>query len=417
MPSVFQWTKVNPLAEVRQRRLEHRRQQLVKVIQPVTHDNETADCMIMTDNQYFFPDEISDVTIEIGLQSFDPALQDNFTDMQVEIEMNTEQENNSADEGRLLAKEKQHTSVATQTLDSPPFTVERFVEDDDGIHYYTGLENYQKFQFVLSTLGNAAYNLKYRWKGCKKLTVTDQFFLTLIKLRVHPPNFELSRMFNISESTVANIFHTWICFLACQWRELNIWPSRELINFFMPADFKALFPSTRVIVDGLECPIKKPKDAISQQVTFSQYKNRNTVKALVGASPGGLVTFVSNAYGGSASDRQIIERSNLMRMCNANDSVMADKGFNVQDIFAPFNIHVNIPTFLKNHNQFDGTTLSRDRKIASKRVHIERIIGLAKTYKILCHPLNEGETQLGSHVLFVCFMLCNFRSCIVPVTA
>lgn len=53
---------------------------------------------------------------------------------------------------------------------------------------------------------------------------------------------------------------------------------------------------------------KKP---LAQQATWSTYKNKNTTKILVGASPGGLVTYVSEAYGGSASDRAIVERSDL----------------------------------------------------------------------------------------------------------
>ena len=36
----------------------------------------------------------------------------------------------------------------------------------------------------------------------------------------------------------------------------------------------ALRPS-RVIVDGMECPIKKPKEPVGQQATFSTYKNIN----------------------------------------------------------------------------------------------------------------------------------------------
>ena len=47
-----------------------------------------------------------------------------------------------------------------------------------------------------------------------------------------------------------------------------------------------------------------------------------------------LIRYSTNAYGGSTSDRQIVERGNLVQMCNNNDSVMADKGFNVQDLFA-----------------------------------------------------------------------------------
>jgi hypothetical protein len=132
---------------------------------------------------------------------------------------------------------------------------------------------------------------------------------------------------------------------------------------------------------------------------------------LAGATPGGLMSYLSPAYGGSSSDRQIVERTTL---CDKGDSIMADKGFNVQDIFAPYDVTINIPTFFKNKNRMSSKTVQRDRKISSKRVHIERIIGLAKTYKILKQSLNTTETKLASEIIFCCFMLCNFRPCIVP---
>jgi len=48
---------------------------------------------------------------------------------------------------------------------------------------------------------------------------------------------------------------------------------------------------------------------------------------------------------------------------------MVDKGFNIQGILAPYDVHVNIPTFLKKGNRFAPKTLARDRNIASKHVH------------------------------------------------
>ena len=96
---------------------------------------------------------------------------------------------------------------------------------------------------------------------------------------------------------------------------------------------------------------------------------------------------------------------------------MADKGFNVQDIFAPMDVTVNIPTFFKKRNRMSGETVIKDRSIASKRVHVERIIGLGKTYKILCNPLNQTEITLSSDIIFVVYMLVNFRNCIVPRNA
>ena len=308
-------------------------------------------------------------------------------------------------------------STCTQTSTWPSLCVEKFIYDPPGIMFYTGLQTYEVFIFVLATLGNAVYELNYLYYRSEQLSVENQLFLTLIKIRQHKTNFELSRLFNISETAVVNIWVTWVNFMAKQWREVNMFPDRDIVRFFSPLGFKAKFPSTRIIIDGTECPVMKPKSPIAQQATFSTYKNRNTIKLLVGAIPGGLVNYVSPAYGGSTSDRQICERSNLLTLCDKGDSIMADKGFNVQDLIAPYDVTINIPTFFRKKNRMTGKTVLKDRAISSKRVHIERIIGLAKTYKILKEPLNVTETKLASEITFVCFMLCNCKPCIIPETS
>ena len=97
---------------------------------------------------------------------------------------------------------------------------------------------------------------------------------------------------------------------------------------------------------------------------------------------------------------------------------MADKGFNVQDIFATSDVTINIPTFFKKKkNRMSGNTVIKDRKIANKRVHIGRIIGLAKTYKILTEPMTSTETKMATEIMYICFMLCNLRPCIVSPDA
>ena len=66
--------------------------------------------------------------------------------------------------------------------------------------------------------------------------------------------------------------------------------------------------------------------------------------ASVGVSPGGLCSYMSDAYGGSTSDRQIVERSSLPQMCDPGNS-MSDKGFDVHDIVVSSNVIVNMPIF------------------------------------------------------------------------
>jgi len=150
----------------------------------------------------------------------------------------------------------------------------------------------------------------------------------------------------------------------------------------MPADFKRKFSQTRVILDATEIPIQKPTSLRDQSSTWSNYKNKNTLKSLVGISPKGVVTFVSEAYGGSASDHQIVERSELMKtqQFECGDSITADRGIMVQDLFATKNVAVNTPTKMKGKNQLPSNIVDRDRRVSSKRVHVERIIGLAKTF-------------------------------------
>lgn len=117
--------------------------------------------------------------------------------------------------------------------------------------------------------------------------------------------------------------------------------------------------------------------------------------------------------GGSASDRQVVERSALTTLCAPNDSIMADKGFNVQDIFACKDVQINIPAFFKKKNRLSPATRHKDKKIASKRVHVEKIIGMAKVFRICKSHLGILETKLATQIITVCFYLCNFRKTIV----
>ena len=88
----------------------------------------------------------------------------------------------------------------------------------------------------------------------------------------------------------------------------------------MPADFKDKYPSTRVIIDCTEIRCQMLK------------KNHTTLKGLVGISPGGAITFISQLHTGHISDSEIVTRSGFLNLLfDRGDSVMADKGFTVED--------------------------------------------------------------------------------------
>jgi hypothetical protein len=196
--------------------------------------------------------------------------------------------------------------------------------------------------------------------------------------------------------------------------ELDLFLPKEIVQEYMPEDFKRKFPATRIILDATEIKIQKPSRPKDQRCTWSSYKNANTLKTMVGISPRGVTTYVSPAVGGSASDCQIIENSVLLDgRFERGDSIMADRGILVQDLFAGQNVTVNTPTTMRGKNQLPAATVIKDRRISSKRVHVERVIGLAKTYKILQNELDHSKTPHGGRILYVCFVLSNFRRSIV----
>ncbi|VDI21757.1 Hypothetical predicted protein [Mytilus galloprovincialis] len=228
------------------------------------------------------------------------------------------------------------------------YSIENFMDNPKAVSFYTG---------------PAAYELKYK---CSTLHPSDQLFITLIKLRCAKEDVELSLLFNLSVSTIARIFNTWINFLYFQLNELNICPSRDIVDKHMPLDFQRNCPRTRVILDATEIPIQKSQEVNIQSVTIS---------------------YISDCYRGSTSDRQIIEDSSLLdnTRFEFGESILADRGIMVQYLFENNDVYVNTPTMLKGKSQLEAEEIVRDRRIASKRihiVHIERVIGLAKRFKI-----------------------------------
>ena len=66
---------------------------------------------------------------------------------------------------------------------------------------------------------------------------------------------------------------------------------------------------------------------------YSHYKNHVTYKVLLGRAPSGGITFISQLYDGSISDKEIVRRSGILdeRLWQPNDGVMADRGFTIDE--------------------------------------------------------------------------------------
>lgn len=243
----------------------------------------------------------------------------------------------------------------------------------------------------------------------------EELFITLCRLRQGFAEEHLAHLYGISQATISRIIITWVNLLYLRLKDVPMWPSREKINKHMPEQFKEKYSSTRIIIDCTEVKCQMPCSLRLNSELFSTYKNHTTLKALVGITPGGALSFVSQLYTGHISDREIVLRSGILdQKFDCGDSVMADKGFTVQDLL-PLGVGLNIPPFLGSQGQMSPEDVVKTQSIASLRVHVERAINKIKNFRIW-----EGIVPLNlfgvvNQMWTVCAVLCNLQKPIISV--
>ena len=217
------------------------------------------------------------------------------------------------------------------------------------------------------------------------LDPVNQLFLTLIKLKLNLKLKDLAFCFGISPSVVSRYINTWICFLYQHLKEIDWTPTVNQVISTLPHSFKNLYPNTFAIIDGTEIFMETPSDLCMQSSTWSQYKHHNTAKFLVACTPNGAVSFVSPVFVGSISDIELTRESGFLTTLQDKPgiSIMADRGFTIKDMLKDIGIELNIPPFMEGRSQLPAKEVQEGRRIASVRIHVERVIGRMKNFAIL----------------------------------
>ena len=199
-------------------------------------------------------------------------------------------------------------------------------------------------------------------------------------------------------------------------KEIDWTPSVEQVAATLPCAFQEKYPTIFSIIDGSEIFIETPSDLFMQSSTWSNYKHHNTAKFLIGCTPNGGISFVSQLYVSSISDKELTRVSGYLQTSDGKSgvSVMADRGFTVWDMLAEKGVELNIPAFIEGRKQLPASVVQCGQNIASLRIHVERGIGRIKNYVILKGTLPITMIRISNQIVCVCTWLTNFQPALVP---
>ena len=96
-----------------------------------------------------------------------------------------------------------------------------------------------------------------------------------------------------------------------------------------------------------------------------------------------------------------------MKLLEDEDSVMADKGFEIESDL-PNGISLNIPPLLHNKENLSLEEETETRRIASVRIHVEQAIARVKNLRILSTVFPISMVADLNKILVICSYLTNF---------
>jgi hypothetical protein len=301
-----------------------------------------------------------------------------------------------------------------------PLNAMSLENNDTLVKFYTGFVNFAMLKLFFDFCCNFVED-KCSRNG--QISQLSEFLLAMIKLRLNVPYKDLAFRFRIDETTASRFFVKWVDGMYQASKHIVLWPDQNVRANSMPPNFKHMYGDRiAAIIDCFEIFIVRPSNLKARAQTWSHYKSHNTIKYLISITPQGTVNFISKSWGGRVSDKQITAESGFLDHLKPGDMVMADRGFTIEDLLAPLNCSLAIPSFTRGKSQLTYDDCKKSREIANLRIHVERVIGLLRNrFQILSGivsmdllTVKDGDhLPLIDKIAYICCALINCSKSIV----
>ncbi|XP_064455422.1 uncharacterized protein LOC135366587 isoform X2 [Ornithodoros turicata] len=244
------------------------------------------------------------------------------------------------------------------------------------------------------------------WKR-KNLPCESQLLLLLMRLRLGLQVTDLAYRFNVSIGTASRIFKLWLGPVASVCRTLIVFPKPDVARSWLTDRESSHFPNLKGIIDCSEVPVSRPYNLSTQLQVWSNYKQDSTLKFLVCVNPHGCITFISKAFGGRISDKEITVESGFLELLLPGDQILADRGFLLHQEFFHRNVQLITPAFTKGRTQLLPSEVESSRRISSSRIIVERTVGHLKKWKVLSNTVSYTVVKHFDDILTIIAGLTN----------
>ena len=332
-----------------------------------------------------------------------------FTGINTEEDFLSEAFKDKKEENKRLVEElgrlQKENEELKKKVDSGKFGVESIRGKENAssiIQFYTGIPSIAIVDWLIGLVTDSIKPLQY-------LSIPNQIFMTLMKLRLNSKLKDLAARFDITVKQTSHIITAVVPVLAAQLSFLIKWPSKEACRRTLPKVYSKTYPRCRVIIDCTEIFIEKPSNLGARSATWSNYKHHHTMKVLVGIAPTGAISFVSKCWGGRVSDKHLTQKSGFLNFIERGDQVLGDRGFLITEDIANCGAELIIPSFTKGFKQLPKRQVEISRQISRVRIHVERAIRRIKEFAIVKETYPISLIKHADSVVKICSALTNLQ--------
>ena len=226
--------------------------------------------------------------------------------------------------------------------------------------------------------------LEGKFKKMEKLTYEDQLVFFYHKCKCNTAFNSLAVDYDLPPDYLSQVFENMKQILFELADENLFWLPEEVNKATMPESFKKNYPECSGIIDCFEIKTEVPSKVDQAVLGYSNYKKGFTIKVLVCIAPCGLIQFISQGFGGRATDGQITIAAGFLPFVKPKMQIMQDKGF--VSIEADIIRHgglVIMPPVRRQKRQLNPSQRRENLKVAVERVHVERGIERLRRFKVM----------------------------------